>query len=49
MLSSYGIHLQLQFALDDGYEAIGDDGYVDLYLDSILAGIIEFLDAQMLF
>ena len=32
----------------DGDKAIGDDGRVYLYVDSVLAGFVEFLDMQML-
>ena len=38
----------MQFTTHDGDKAIGDDGRVYLYVDSVLAGSVEFLDMQVL-
>ena len=38
----------MQLTAHDGDKAIGNDGRVDLYIDSVLAGSVEFLDMQVL-
>ena len=38
----------MQLTSHDGDKAIGDDGRVDLYIDSVFAGSVEFLDMQVL-
>ena len=38
----------MQLTAHDGDKAIGDDGRVYLYVDSVLAGSVEILDMQVL-
>ena len=38
----------MQLTAHDGDKAISDDGRVYLYVDSVLAGSVEFLDMQAL-
>ena len=38
----------MQLTSHDGDKAIGDDGRVYLYVDSVLACSVEFLDMQVL-
>ena len=38
----------MQLTAYDGDKTIGDDGREDLYIDSVFAGSVEFLDMQML-
>ena len=39
---------KLEVVLNDSDETVCDDGRVYLYVDSVLAGFVEFLDMQML-
>ena len=38
----------MQLTAYDGDKTIGDDGREDLYIDSVFAGSVEFLDMQVL-